>query len=372
MHFSGNNYGFDASGSCVGCGQEQEEFYGCSDIAITASDDHTTDPFLYNPSQQQIKSSITPFQTSPEPTQPFSLSLHPQQMTGTITCHAINEWAGVPLLDDYCLNQCSVGSCPLSFCSCSNSSSSESPPPMSPLSTLKTTVNGMLTTLPVTPVRTSYHVSCHAVNGWQGVEHLDLWCNENCLAGQCPQEYCQCVSTDMASESTTSTTPEYTTPDSVISTTTVHLRQCHAVGQWGGQPQLDRWCSEICSRYECDPQICICDVPHSSTNPTEVTCYAINGWSGEPSLDEWCKTNCNKGVCPQEYCACGSLSTSPTINVSLTSSSSKQPSNVSAGVTLQADCHALNAWSGLDALDHWCLQECDLGNCHPSFCFCNP
>ena len=33
-NFSGNSWGVDKSGQgCVGCG-EQEQFYGCSDIAI--------------------------------------------------------------------------------------------------------------------------------------------------------------------------------------------------------------------------------------------------------------------------------------------------------------------------------------------------
>ncbi|XP_069102406.1 uncharacterized protein [Argopecten irradians] len=144
---TGNSYGYAANGTyCIGCGL-QEMFYGCSDISISggSSGGHvqpqvTSKPVTSAPVVQTQKPVtqrpiyITPRPTQPKPVQtmrPNSGLFFPPigqtnggqtsgQTTGpTVTrCRAINLWAGVPQLDQWCLDNCAKGNCPALACSC--------------------------------------------------------------------------------------------------------------------------------------------------------------------------------------------------------------------------------------------------------------
>ncbi len=52
---TGNSWGVSPSGkACLGCGKENEEFYGCADIAIVSSAESTVNPPLTSPSTSSI------------------------------------------------------------------------------------------------------------------------------------------------------------------------------------------------------------------------------------------------------------------------------------------------------------------------------
>ncbi|CAG2214485.1 unnamed protein product [Mytilus edulis] len=146
---AGNNYGVDPDGrGCIGCGS-QEEFYGCADIAITGNGQtHVTQPpsITFRPIQT-FKPFVTnaPIQTArPVQTARPATTARPVQTArpfqtarpvqtarpiqtvrpvitarpGTITCKAINYWAGVVALDQWCTVECQKGNCPPTACSC--------------------------------------------------------------------------------------------------------------------------------------------------------------------------------------------------------------------------------------------------------------
>lgn len=128
---AGNNYGVDPNGQgCIGCGS-QEEFYGCSDIAITGNGQPLV-PLVVDPTKPTTHVPAIIQQTTPVPIpivsfppiktfKPFD-TLAPTTYNvrpGTlITCKAINYWAGVESLDQWCTVECRKGNCPQSACSC--------------------------------------------------------------------------------------------------------------------------------------------------------------------------------------------------------------------------------------------------------------
>ncbi|OWF42440.1 uncharacterized protein LOC110461062 [Mizuhopecten yessoensis] len=151
---TGNSYGYAPNGTyCIGCGL-QEMFYGCSDISISAGGNgpvqpqitsrpatsgpaHTQRPATSGPVHTQRPVVYTPRPTLPVPVhtnRPISGIFFGQpigqtngqngQMGGqtgghTITrCRAVNLWAGVPALDQWCLDNCQKGNCPAGACRC--------------------------------------------------------------------------------------------------------------------------------------------------------------------------------------------------------------------------------------------------------------
>ncbi|XP_033725514.1 uncharacterized protein LOC117315436 isoform X2 [Pecten maximus] len=154
---TGNSYGYAPNGTyCIGCGL-QEMFYGCSDISISGgSNGHvqpqitsrpvtsapvqtprpviiTQKPFVYTPrptpshpaqtmrpnngiffgqpiGQTNIQAGHTAGQTNPQ-------TGHTAGQT-VIRCRAINLWAGVAQLDQWCLDNCQKGNCPSAACKC--------------------------------------------------------------------------------------------------------------------------------------------------------------------------------------------------------------------------------------------------------------
>ncbi|XP_060075035.1 uncharacterized protein LOC132554743 [Ylistrum balloti] len=137
---TGNSYGYAPNGTyCIGCGL-QEMFLGCSDIAISAGSNGqvqpqvTSRPVTSAPVQTQRPMIITakPVSNTPNPAQPIQ-TVRPNSgiffgqtniqigQTGgqTITgCRAINLWAGVAQLDQWCLDNCQKGNCPPEACKC--------------------------------------------------------------------------------------------------------------------------------------------------------------------------------------------------------------------------------------------------------------
>ena len=126
--FSGNNYGINPDGrGCVGCGS-QEEFYGCADIAISSNGQtqapvvlYPTKPITYKPNivQQSTMRPVVTFRPivtfRPFVTNAPVMTVRPPAL---LTCKAINYWAGVGSLDQWCTVECRKGNCPKTACSC--------------------------------------------------------------------------------------------------------------------------------------------------------------------------------------------------------------------------------------------------------------
>ncbi|XP_041375005.1 uncharacterized protein LOC121387844 [Gigantopelta aegis] len=159
---TGNSFGVDllTHRGCVGCGP-QEEFYGCSDIAISGhgSQGHpqpvatsfpwqpkpTDTPPIYHQSQRPTVHQSTqrlPLYTprplfgqpTPRPVRPTphgSFVYQPTQrpiyvpaktqgpVVSPSNCRAVNLWAGIPQLDKWCVDNCVVRRCPPIYCRCS-------------------------------------------------------------------------------------------------------------------------------------------------------------------------------------------------------------------------------------------------------------
>lgn len=120
---AGNNYGINPDGrGCVGCGS-QEEFYGCADIAIS-SNGQTQAPVIVNPTNPIIiqQSTMRPVVTfRPIVTfRPFvtNAPVKTVRPPALLTCKAINYWAGVESLDQWCTVECRKGNCPKTACTC--------------------------------------------------------------------------------------------------------------------------------------------------------------------------------------------------------------------------------------------------------------
>jgi len=108
----GNNWGVDpvTKKACVGCGP-QETFWGCSDISISAgggTGSSTTS--AHQPSSPSTAISSAGTMTTAQETTTKS--------GGSSKCRAIGPWKGQANMDKWCVNNCAMGHCPPSHCSC--------------------------------------------------------------------------------------------------------------------------------------------------------------------------------------------------------------------------------------------------------------
>lgn len=142
FYLTGNNYGVGPDGrGCVGCGS-QEEFYGCADISIgnngqppLVTAKPTKMPTFRPKTVQPVTTrrplitfrpvvTFQPFFTN-KPVQtaktfrPFVTNAPVQTARpGLLVCKAINYWAGVDALDQWCTVECRKGNCPPTACTC--------------------------------------------------------------------------------------------------------------------------------------------------------------------------------------------------------------------------------------------------------------
>lgn len=146
---AGNSWGTDpiTSKGCVGCGP-QEQFYGCSDIAINptkggrprkTTPQHPTQPTRKLTTPQHPTQPTRRLTTPQHPTQPRMTTMPPAWKTTAppkptlppknksppsgwckYECCTVGVWRTVEKMDEWCMNNCSRGFCPASHCKCLN------------------------------------------------------------------------------------------------------------------------------------------------------------------------------------------------------------------------------------------------------------
>lgn len=199
-----------------------------------------------------------------------------------------------------------------------------------------------------------------------------------------------------------------TTPREFIGVKTT----CKGINNWAGDPQMDQWCTDSCSKGNCPSYGCDCTganpIIHqaetttttttTTTTPTTTTttprptttspttrettpmlhqeltsrtqCKAINLWAGNEYLDRWCADSCAHGNCPPDSCQCTVVQqvvTEPTTILLFPETGTPPQLSASTGKV----CKAIALWKGIDVFDRWCTEECNNhDNCPPETCVC--
>ena len=175
----------------------QEEFYGCSDVAITTSGAYQptaktttirppttttrrrtttttspTKPTLSKPSTHSpIPSTSRPRTTS----QPKSTTTTAPKYTSRpdMKCTAIGAWEGSPSQDRWCDINCRIDNCPPNLCHCDV--------------TMTTKARSASTVAP------GGKKTCRSKGDWPNKDSMDRWCARNCPLGNCSDDVCECV-----------------------------------------------------------------------------------------------------------------------------------------------------------------------------------
>ena len=110
---AGNNWGIDpvTGQGCLGCGP-QEQFYACSDVAIT---------FNGNPSpiNSQLQSAMHQSSSFIAPNRLLSSFLNrPELARSTGRCRSAGAWEGRADMTVWCQRNCASGFCPETHCTC--------------------------------------------------------------------------------------------------------------------------------------------------------------------------------------------------------------------------------------------------------------
>ncbi|XP_041377331.1 uncharacterized protein LOC121389749 [Gigantopelta aegis] len=361
---AGNSYGIDPDGKgCIGCGH-QEEFYGCSDIAIgtatfplrpTAAVPLTTKQPQPTPVVTRIPPTVIPpvvvttrRQRPPQTSAPvYTNPPNPRPTRQIITggCHGINLWQGDAVLDQWCSVNCAKGLCPPMYCTCSGSPSR---PYLHQLSTRTsypqavfkaTTPNPVVpqtrgTPPPVvhtaatrsySPIQTTHVLqtqtpnvnqhptgsiaktsNCHGVHLWNGVAVLDVWCSTNCAQGLCPPLYCDCSGSAPAFNSPTTKYPmpvfRATTMKSIPSQPP---RRSFSIGPVTSQTSRPPYKQPTPFLFVTKAITQSQTTLSGSTQPGP--CRAINNLQGIPKYDKFCNDVCNGNsgsTCPPLLCEC--------------------------------------------------------------------
>ena len=165
--FAGNNWGTDpkTGKGCVGCGP-QEEFYGCSDVAI-GGEKHQTPPRVAKTTPSRRKTTPPMRKTTPpkrkttppmrKTTPPMRTTRPPKRMT--------------------------------------------TPPMRTTRRPKRMTTPAMRKTTPPRRKTTPAEVlppgwcglECCAVGVWRKIQSMDNWCVINCVRGYCPPTHCICL-----------------------------------------------------------------------------------------------------------------------------------------------------------------------------------
>jgi len=184
-YFTGNNWATDpdTGESCVGCGP-QEQFYGCSDIAITPLNGNSQPPVndvpitIHLPRETTIPAgaptitTITPTTTDPHTTTLAPTTTDPhttttvsppgdsaEEDTGVLDCASVGAWAGDEAVRVWCNINCNAGFCPTTHCHCQRQ-------------------NG----IPAT--------GCRPTLLYSKQPGITDWCITNCRSGYCPSTHC--------------------------------------------------------------------------------------------------------------------------------------------------------------------------------------
>ncbi|XP_060596742.1 uncharacterized protein LOC132750726 isoform X1 [Ruditapes philippinarum] len=195
-YHTGSSYGMDKDTGkyCSGCG-DQEEFYGCADVAIVPN----------------------------------------QQIVNRVECKAINDWAGNSYFDRICADSCARGNCPSESCKCVLVQKIVTPSTSTP-----TTVKAV----------THARKICRAIGSFAGNDVFDIWCTNECNGGVCPKANCECTeAVDQPTTSTTTRKPDVTSLGKCGAN--------GSVGS-GDRRYWDKWCQGSCDRGICERTYCTC------------------------------------------------------------------------------------------------------------------
>ncbi|KAK3598612.1 hypothetical protein CHS0354_019872 [Potamilus streckersoni] len=407
---TGNSWGVDpdTKRGCVGCG-DQEEFYGCSDVAIQSDGSEKLETTL-----PKLSTSTTTMKT---PTH-IMTTYKPTQHIGHITvtgqkCWATHLWAGNPQLDAFCQKTCDKGNCPSVGCICEKIILTMIAP-----TTTTTTTAAPTTKLHKIPQRDATGLVplsgyiCRSADLSSGDPAFDALCQVACERGNCSLVGCICDKPDTATmiKATRSTATSFTTT-APFNGPFLHSIVCKATDLWEGDPRLDRYCQEACSIGNCPSVGCLCtatnttafsspdptstDTPPTtklstmtSTKPMTETltttnektnsspgqiCKAIGQWSGFALYDQWCQTNCDEDNCPIASCKCIPNAGN---NVQSNAESFQGPPTATTTMTLASTttqrmkvCDAGGTLTG-EFWNDWCKRKCAEGYCPAEWCVC--
>ena len=427
-----NNFGTDSSGkSCVGCGQVQEEFYGCSDIAIGASGTTSPPPVTPPPSRPAIDAQGTPHAVTFAPAvtvTPAVVTYPPfrpitKQTFGTMKTSPPSQPVTSPPTNDPALTfppfqPLTRRTAAFPPATSPTQLAAKTYPPFQPITnppTLaqRTTRISPLYPFTLSPVYTTFQPAsavCRGINSWQGVAELDRYCNEQCPLGNCPPMYCSCSAAATAlppqvtpsllpwrtSQNPTTAPPSPTTAPPSPTTappfpTTAPPSPTTAPPSPTTAPPSPTTAPPSPTTA---PPFPTTAPPSPTTGPPSPTvgppstarysgrCYGVHSWQGIPRLDKWCDDNCPLGVCPAQNCACGfptgvrptqpSVQSSPAFQStsgSWTSLTSTVPPGTSSSIR---QCRSVGLWAGQPQLDQWCSQTCVQFGCDPQYCSCDP
>ena len=207
-HLAGNRWGVEPLTGRQGMGLgAQEQFYGCSDVAITQSGlplptvrpptttnsptttarpttrtttrstprpRTTTTPPVTDRTTRKPRSSTTLLPRSSVRPTPKSTTTVPKYTSHpNMKCKAIGSWEGSPSQDRWCNNNCQIGNCPPDFCHCDV--------------TMTSTVR------PASTVAPGDKKTCRSKGDWPNKDSMGRWCARNCPMNNCPEDVCECV-----------------------------------------------------------------------------------------------------------------------------------------------------------------------------------
>ena len=252
------------------------------------------------------------------PTNPTTSGATPNfSSSSSSSCRPVGAYISQVGMDKWCVENCALGYCPASHCTCGGE--------------------------PVTPSSsTSGSSSCRPVGAYVSQEGMDKWCVENCALGYCPASHCTCGGEPVTPSSSTSGSSS-----------------CRPVGAYISQEGMDKWCVENCALGYCPATHCTCGgqpvTPSSSTSGSS-KCRPVGAYVSQEGMDKWCVENCALGYCPATHCTCVGEPVTPSSSTSGSSS-----------------CRPVGAYVSHVGMDKWCVENCALGYCPATHCTCgNP
>ena len=301
----------DNGTSCQGCG-DQEEFYGCADIAITQTEVSTrsaeSTPVSSSTEFFSTSEIVTNFDWSSDFTSTTQATLLSSTVHDDSTsvswrqCWSTQNFAGDMNIDIWCDLSCNQipPFCPPSMCECGSSASttpvltvqpatSSSPSPQSTLSSTPPTIPTS-SAIPPTTSSGSYR-RCVSTGAYAGRTDIDKWCELNCnhIPSFCPGSHCKC--------------------DVIIPTTHVpgpcSPGDYEETGNLKNVPFASSYCNLRCSIGDCPPDICNCS-SGGSRPINHLNCYATDSFLRAlnlPGMNAYCKVVCDERWCPSE-CTC--------------------------------------------------------------------
>ena len=250
----GNSWGTDPDGrQCVGCGP-QEQFYGCSDISISATGGATTKTSGTTINKSTLKKTTG--------TTPGGVTGTRRKITPTVSLSSM------------------ITSSTLKVTSSQSTVSTSSPTPSTiPLET----TSSQSTVSTSSPTRDTSPIEARSSRSRAFTSSP--------TPSSIPLESTSSKSTVSTSSSATPSKPSATPAPS----------GCRAK-KWFKPLGGDTYCRQNCPRF-CPSSHCLCGAD------SEPRCKPTITYSNVAGMQRWCEANCAAGFCPRTHCVCGTPST---------------------------------------------------------------